>query len=257
MATPFKINKDLLNYLLKYNHLHRLLISSDYIHPLANIKRNKRQEREYQQFLSKVMLEKHILLIANIFSNVPETYIPLRLDQRGRIYPTTAYFHYQASELAKALILFARPDTIKRTDREAIEYLKAYGATCHGNGLNRKFYTIRLEWVENNWDRILDFENNKLFLEADDKYLFLYFCFEMRRLNNFLNNEFMLEFKPNLPIQLDGTCNGFQHLALSSNETSIFDKLNLGSSNKSKDPLDFYSHIVEILTIHLEYKKNK
>jgi len=79
----------------------------------------------------------------------------------------------------------------------------------------------------------------------------------MRRLNNFFNNEFMHEFKTYLPIQLDGTCNGFQHLALLSNEILIFDKLNLGSSNKSKDPLDFYSHIVEILTIHLEYKNNQ
>jgi len=145
MATPFKVNKDLLNFLLKYNHLHKLLISSEDIHKYADIKRNKRQEKEYQQFLSKVMLEKHILLIANIFSNVPEIYFPLRLDQRGRIYPTTAYFHYQASELAKSLILFARPDIIKRTDREAIEYLKTYGATCYGNGLNRKSYTLRLE----------------------------------------------------------------------------------------------------------------
>lgn len=255
MRTPFKINKDLLNYLLKYNHIHNLLISSDYIHQFANVRRTKIQEREYQKFLNHKVLEKHIILIAHIFSNVSEIYFPLRLDQRGRLYPTTAYFHYQSSELAKALILFARPDIIKRTDRYAIEYLKAYGATCFGNGLNRKAYTKRLQWVENNWNKIIEFENSDLVNKADEKYLFLSFCFEMRRFNNFLNNENIHEFKTYLPIQLDGTCNGFQHLALLSNETKIFDTLNLGESKKSKDPADFYSHIVDILGVHLEYKK--
>lgn len=145
MRTPFKVNKDLLNYLLKNNHKHKLLISSYYKHEFADIKRNRRQEREYKEFLSNKSLEKYILLIAHIYSNVPEIYFPLKLDQRGRLYPSVSYFHYQASELAKALILFARSDTIKRNEREAIEYLKTYGATCFGNGLDRKSYTKRLE----------------------------------------------------------------------------------------------------------------
>lgn len=145
MKTPFKVNKDLLNYLLKNNHIHKLLINSDYKHEFADIKRTKRQEKEYQEFLSKKTLEKYILLIANIYSNVPEIYYPIKLDNRGRLYPNVAYFHFQGSELAKALILFARPDIIKRSDSNAIEYLKAYGASCYGNGLNRKSYTKRLE----------------------------------------------------------------------------------------------------------------
>lgn len=145
MRTPFKVNKDLLNYLLEYNYKHKLLISSDQKHKLENIKRTKIQEKEYQQFLSKKILERYILLIAHIFSKSPEIYFPLKLDQRGRLYPVTAYLHYQGNELAKSLISFANPDILKRTDKEAIEYLKAYGATCYGHGLNRKSYSKRLE----------------------------------------------------------------------------------------------------------------
>lgn len=257
MKTPFKINKPLLNYLLDYNKDHGLLMDSNVQHSLTNIKRNKRQEKEYQRYLSKKTSEQYIILIAKLFANIPEIYFPVKLDQRGRLYATTAYFNYQASELAKALILFAIPDTIEITNKNAIEYLKAYGANCYGNGLNRKSYNKRLEWVDSNWDEIINFENSGLVNKADNKYLFLAFCIEMRRYHVFLSSENTHEFKTYLPIQLDGTCNGFQHLAMLSNETEIFKSLNLSSSKKHNDPEDFYTHILEILTVHLENKKQK
>jgi len=49
----------------------------------------------------------------------------------------------------------------------------------------------------------------------------------MRRFENFLNNENIPQFKTYMPIQLDGTCKGFQHLAMLSNETKLFETLNL------------------------------
>ena len=63
--------------------------------------------------------------------------------------------------------------------------------------------------------------------KAKDKLLFLAFCMEYNRFINFIDNENVLEFKTYLPIQLDATCNGFQHLALLSNEEILFKELNL------------------------------
>jgi DNA-directed RNA polymerase len=74
----------------------------------------------------------------------------------------------------------------------------------------------------------------------------------MKRFNNFLNNEYTHEFNTHLPIQLDGTCNGFQHLTLLSNESKLFEALNLFESNKYDDPKDFYQHIVNQINIYLE-----
>lgn len=92
---------------------------------------------------------------------------------------------------------------------------------------------------------------------ADDKFLFLSFCIEMKRFDDFLNNENANEFKTYLPIQLDGTCNGFQHLALLSNETDLFAPLNLTESNKNADPNDLYSHILDNLNVYIEDKRQK
>ena len=150
MSTPFKVNRRLLDYLIENNHVHKLLMISIEDHSLSNIERNKYQEKEYQKFLSEKLLEDYIIKIAKIYSNIPEIYFPVYLDSRGRLYPQTSFFHYQGSELAKALLLFSRPDTITRYDKESIEYLKSYGAVSFGNGLNRKSYADRLKWVEAN-----------------------------------------------------------------------------------------------------------
>jgi DNA-directed RNA polymerase len=57
----------------------------------------------------------------------------------------TNYFNYQSDELAKALILFSKPDLICRGESEGIEYYKAHGVNCYGNGFEQKSYEKKLE----------------------------------------------------------------------------------------------------------------
>lgn len=62
-----------------------------------------------------------------------------------------------------------------------------------------------------------------------------------------MEDENIMEFHTNLPIQLDATCNGFQHMALLSNETELFKELNL-VDNCSGSQSDFYSFLFHRLT---------
>lgn len=74
---------------------------------------------------------------------------------------------------------------------------------------------------------------------------------EFVRFYNFYIDENAMEFHTYLPIQLDATCNGFQHMALLSNEDTLFKELNLVSNSKTKDkdisniePNDFYNFLL-------------
>jgi len=59
-------------------------------------------------FLSIKQLEMNILGLAFIFKNIPEFFIPVRIDNRGRIYCMADYLNYQGIELAKSLLLFSK-----------------------------------------------------------------------------------------------------------------------------------------------------
>lgn len=70
-----------------------------------------------------------------------------------------------------------------------------------------------------------------------------------------------MEFYTSLPIQLDATCNGFQHMALLSNETTLFKELNIQlysdkPSRKTNDekPNDFYNFLLHRLKALFETK---
>lgn len=203
---------------------------------------------------TQIVLERTILNIVEYYKNYPNIYFPIRSDQRGRLYCMPHFFNYQASELSKALILFSKPGYIQKRDLKAFDYLKLYGANCYG--LSKKSNEEKIEWVDNNELAIVNYKDSSLINEAKDKLLFLSFCMEYKRYIEFLNNEDSMTFSTYLPIQLDATCNGFQHLALLSNEKILFKELNLyvDINDKTPYPSDFYSFLIYKLTILLEGK---
>ena len=107
--------------------------------------------------------------------------------------------------------------------------------------------------MDNNIEDIIDYKNGKLLINAKNKCLFLAFCMEYARFSEFLDQD-SIEFQTYLPIQLDATCNGFQHLALLSTETKIFKQLNISKTSKKEDPKDFYSYMKN--SLNFIFKEN-
>ena len=246
-STPFKINTVLLDYIMNNWERHNLLFDPKVKHKFEDIeKRTKYQNGVYNSHISKIILQETILGIAQFFSNFNEIYFPVRLDQRGRLYCSPNFMNYQANELSKALLIFSKPGIIKKDDMDGITYLKAYGANCYGNKISKSSTEAKLEWVNQNIDNILNYDNGVLLNKSKDKLLFLAFCIEYKRFYDFYTDENLMEFETYLPIQLDATCNGFQHMALLSNEDTLFKELNL-VSNKSDKPNDFYNFLVHKL----------
>lgn len=253
----FKINQQVLDFIMEYGLEYNLIIDPNFIHPLETIKdRNKlnlSEKKSLYSFLSKKHLEMNILGLADIFKYLAEFFIPVRIDNRGRLYCTADYLNYQSTELAKSLLLFSNGEKIEKTDTIAINYLKIFGANCFGNGFDKKSYSERVEWVNNNEENILNFKNGILINQAESKLLFIAFCFEYLNYKNSLNNNNSY-FISHFPIQLDATCNGYQHLSLLTGDESLALELNLFPATDQDVPKDFYTFVGLKLTDYFKKK---
>ena len=104
----------------------------------------------------------------------------------------------------------------------------------------------------------MNFENNDIILEAENKLLFIAFCFEFNKYLEALSNNSKY-FITHLPIQLDASCNGFQHLSLLLEDTTLAKQVNLSKSSWKNIPDDFYTFLSLKIKEYLaqELKSNK
>jgi DNA-directed RNA polymerase len=95
-AVWFRINNDVLDFILNNNNRYNFFIDNNYNHPLAfKNKLNSSELKELEGFHSKKYLEQNILGLSVLFKDVPTFYMPVRLDYRVRLYCITEYLNYQ------------------------------------------------------------------------------------------------------------------------------------------------------------------
>ncbi len=199
--------------------------------------------------VSKRIAVNRIMSLAEKYKSRP-IWFPWTLDFRGRMYPMPGLLNPQGMDAAKGLLRFNEGVTLGDT---GAYWLAIHGANCAGR--DKLSFDDRIEWVEQNEEMILrcanDPLNNLEWADADDidaPFCFLAFCFEWQRYRQ--EGSSMLT---HLPIAMDGTCNGLQHLSAILRDTVGGAAVNLVPAAK---PADIYREVqaktIELIKAEME-----
>lgn len=203
-------------------------------------------------------------------------YQEVSCDYRGRVYYAESFLEFQGSDLARSLFLFGDK---KKVDERGMFWIKVHTAACYNKSFNineipeyfttdYKSYlleegldTISLDkmtledralWTDNNIEFIYSVANsNSILNEAEKPYSFLACCLEIKQYKE-CEGGYMSGF----PIPIDGSNNGWQHLAAISKDAQAGELVSLMPTPIQKD---FYVAVAkELITLMPDYfsKKN-
>lgn len=191
------------------------------------------------------------LSVATELREEPAIWFPHRKDFRHRIYPdTSAGPTPQGSDLSKSLLMFADG---KPLGPDGYGWLCIRAANCWGQkttladgkeiDTDKATLQERIQWTLDNMTSILGSVAAPLdftwWTAAAEPWSFLATCQEISMASQ-LSGETVTDFVSHLPIPLDGSCNGLQHLAALG-----LDPIGARATNLTADPVrqDVYQEV--------------
>lgn len=238
--TEWTINRDVLDII---KNVSEIVQSEEIIgiHPKKPDVKDTIKIRRYKQDLSKYLKYQSCIKCAETFSEYSKIYFVYKCDFRGRVYSVSRDINPQGTDLSKGLLMFARGKGLSTSAAERWFFIN--GANRYG--LDKKSYQERIEWVKNNRDVLLSvarepIKNHEFWLAADKPVQFLAWLLEYRKYI-----ESPKDFISYLPVSMDGTANGLQHLTALLRDEMAAALVNL---KKSDAPCDLYSEIAEEVT---------
>lgn len=254
--TPLRIRRPVLNLLIKlveYDHDIELPLSS---FPPSTDKpvcenaswhvRNEVEQNNRELANLRTTYRYH-LSIAEEFSEYEQFYIPHHLDSRGRLYPIPA-INLQGADYIKGLLEFAEGKAI---GKEGIKWLKVHTANLFG--IDKVSFEERIRWVDNNITELLgsalDPFNCLFWTTADKPIQAFAACIELLGVS--MEGERYLS---RMPIALDGSCSGLQHLGAAFRCEVTAKAVNLCPSDK---PNDIYQDVADKVQKILEADKSE
>src|SRR5262249_9130779 len=144
--------------------------------------------------------------------------------------------------------------------KHGVRWLAIHLANCYWKKRKVSFKN-RLAWVHENEEEILEFAANPLRLhrfwtEADQPWLFLAACLEWKRYKE--EGPGMIS---HLPISMDGSCNGYQHLSamgldpIGGRATNLMARgarARQGEASSDDDPDDIYQWVSDLVCRRME-----
>lgn len=195
--------------------------------------------------VAKMRLTTDMLKIAKEYSCHDEFYFPHMLDFRGRMYPIPAFLQPQGNDLARGLLTFATSAPITEANG-GVRWLAIHLASNWGH--DKWPYDKRVAWVYDN-EALLrsiaaDPNANRQWCSADKPWQALAAVFEWV---SYLDHGDGYE--SSLPVMVDGTCNGIQHLSALTRDKVAGSYVNLVPGD---EPQDIYKFVARNLQAELE-----
>tara|TARA_R110001606_G_scaffold199387_1_gene347060 strand:- start:1982 stop:4147 length:2166 start_codon:yes stop_codon:yes gene_type:complete len=230
----WRVNKELLKTFVSMSNNEELAeylgdFAFDYLEPEETkvVKRSKKLEVKF------------IKSIAQKLKNGPFYHI-YNLDFRGRAYPNSAFFHEQSSDNAKGLLLL---DESKPLSENGFYWLSVHTSNCWGE--DKISLDARANYTYKNLEEWVSYARapleNKGWLKADKCWSFLAACIELKNIVAHCDaGKDVSTYSCNLPIFIDGSNNGVQHLAALSLDAEVAPLVNLVPQAKVGD---VYMHV--------------
>lgn len=157
-------------------------------------------------------------------------WIPHALDFRGRLYPQSAELNFVNDDISRGLIQFAERKPFGETGKY---WLKIRLANSFGE--DKRSFDERIEWVNENHLAILDSAINPLdgarfWNDADEPFQFLAAANEYRNVAE-LGDQAVNQ----IPINLDATASGLQHLSAWTRDPVAARAVNMTASGQRYD----------------------
>jgi len=195
-----------------------------------------------------------IINIAKKMQKFEQFYFVWRMDFRGRLYPQQTLLQPQAGDMPKSLLLFANE---KPLNEEGKKWFLIHGANCYGE-VDKEVFEKRVAWVEEHHEHILscakDYRKESFWKEAGDPFKFLAWCFEYER---YVENP--ETFTTGIPVAIDGSNNGFQHITALLRDVNGAKKVNVLPSYDEDNVLvmsDFYAEVAMVLIKMIDQEIN-
>ena len=170
-------------------------------------------------------------------------YLPMYMDFRGRCYPSAKIpLNFMTDDVVRSLFVFGDP---RELGESGLKWLAVHLANISGRCKSFS-YEDRLNWVESNRQNIIQSASNpqrfRWWYEIADKpFQTLAACID---LSNAWKAKDPKTYKSNLPVHLDGSSNGLQHLVALARDERNAPFVNLTSS----DCGDVYSEVAKDMT---------
>lgn len=181
---------------------------------------------------SKLLTMLKIITCSDRLKGYDQFWFPYQMDWRGRMYPVVGTLNPQGQDVAKGLLEFAEGKPLGET---GVTWLRIHLANCFG--VDKVSYEDRILWTLMHEDTIKavaeDPLGNLFWTEADGggkAWQFLAACFAYA---DYLKHG--ADYPCHIPVSLDGSCNGLQHLSALVLDTFGATNTNLVNAEKPSD----------------------